>query len=1276
MGLSISRKYQFVEYLGPTTNLADLSVDIVDKIDTIYTIAPDGNGYYSWNAYSGTGLISQLETGKFYLIISRSDNPSYDLYSVSDVALPYNNSIVLTQKFSIFRYNIATPYLLTSSPVGLQQVYTVDIGGVGFLGWGRSGGLFDSLEYDKLYLTITDGSSINIATFPTPTPTNSLTPTPTKTATPTVTPTNTLTPTNTVTPTNTRTPTNTQTPTLTPTTTVTTTATVTPTASQPDICDKILDYEPFFNDVSAIGRKYGGGHIAGYISDQSNLNSAWVLIVAGKDVESSASLVNGSTSLSTLGNLSSYNGLSNQGVAKGIDSSLDNYPAFNYCNLLGITSYNGYTDWYLPSLYELELIYRNFKPTTSTNYTVNSNGANIYSSPIGAGYTVGNPAQSICRTWKTTTLNGMEASQYLSSSVSTNTVNSINFSNGQFSTSSIGSTVLLIRPVRRLLLQTNVTATPTPTNTATPTLTPTVTATNTPTNTPTVTATPTNTVTHTSTATPSATATNTPTVTPTNTPSQTNTPSLTPTITNSPLPVPVGPNTLNYSQCADWNFQDGNVTTVGTNGSASAYNIFDLQGNVKQIMNSNNAGGPSTIDLFGMSYNDGLNTRSNIVSINNMETQSFYRTVGLRIATLANPYNFPYYSTIIDSNNLADIGNNQGGVSYEYMLGQYPVTNCEYAAFLNSVAATDTYGLYSSDMTSDSRGGINRIGVDGSYSYSTKDNMANKPAIYIDYFRAVRYVNWLHNNKPYATTQNTNTTEDGAYTLNGINRPTGFDALLNPINRNSNAKYYIPTINELYKAAFYKRGGTNAGYWTYATQKDIAPSCASSNGVGDGNSTISSYQCDNAIPTPTPTPTNTVTPTKTPTASITATRTPTATPTSTQTPTTTVSPTVTGSPANTPTRTLTPTTTPTNTPTSTLTPSPTSTLPLDINAAHYADATSVSTVGSHGSTSYYGLYDMSGNAGEWVQNNTTVSIRGGAFNADINGISKNNSIPSNALTADFATSFRIATSGDPLGLGAFVTVGDAGNVADPATGLGSVSYPYQINFLLVTNDDYCMFLNSVARTDSRALYDTRMNSGSSRDSIVRYGSQSTYSYISKNLFGNKPVVYVSWLDAARYCNWLHNGATDTSDTESGAYTLGAGIVSAVPKNAGAKYWIPTEDEWYKAAYYNPISVPVPGAYLTYGTNNDNDPGISTINSLLDGQFQIKNVYDAGLLFFADYANNRLCVVRNSDLSSVTYVTGLSGKPRSICFNNQYSLAFVAIEGSSQLERDRCSSYRR
>lgn len=36
--------------------------------------------------------------------------------------------------------------------------------------------------------------------------------------------------------------------------------------------------------------------------------------------------------------------------------------------------------------------------------------------------------------------------------------------------------------------------------------------------------------------------------------------------------------------------------------------------------------------------------------------------------------------------------------------------------------------------------------------------------------------------------------------------------------------------------------------------------------------------------------------------------------------------------------------------------------------------------------------------------------------------------------------------------------------------------------------------------------------------------------------GARPITYVSWFDAARYTNWLHNGQ-GTGDTETGAYTL-------------------------------------------------------------------------------------------------------------------------------------------
>src|ERR1700756_3168122 len=42
-----------------------------------------------------------------------------------------------------------------------------------------------------------------------------------------------------------------------------------------------------------------------------------------------------------------------------------------------------------------------------------------------------------------------------------------------------------------------------------------------------------------------------------------------------------------------------------------------------------------------------------------------------------------------------------GSVSYNYSIGQYDVTVGQYTAFLNAVAATDTYGLYDSGMAAD-----------------------------------------------------------------------------------------------------------------------------------------------------------------------------------------------------------------------------------------------------------------------------------------------------------------------------------------------------------------------------------------------------------------------------------------------------------------------------------------------------------------------------------------------------------------------------------------------
>src|SRR5262245_377235 len=59
-----------------------------------------------------------------------------------------------------------------------------------------------------------------------------------------------------------------------------------------------------------------------------------------------------------------------------------------------------------------------------------------------------------------------------------------------------------------------------------------------------------------------------------------------------------------------------------------------------------------------------------------------------------------------------------GSVSYTYNIGKYEVTAGQYTEFLNSVAVTDTYGLYNTVMSrTDYGSGITQSGSPGSYTY-------------------------------------------------------------------------------------------------------------------------------------------------------------------------------------------------------------------------------------------------------------------------------------------------------------------------------------------------------------------------------------------------------------------------------------------------------------------------------------------------------------------------------------------------------------------------------
>lgn len=183
---------------------------------------------------------------------------------------------------------------------------------------------------------------------------------------------------------------------------------------------------------------------------------------------------------------------------------------------------------------------------------------------------------------------------------------------------------------------------------------------------------------------------------------------------------------------------------------------------------------------------------------------------------------------------------NFGAVSYEYEIGTYEVTNSEYAAFLNSVASTDTHDLYNTDMDGATDavsglqiGGIGRTGSSGSYSYNVLSGFGDRPVNFVSFWDAARFANWLTNGQPTGA-QNSSSTESGMYALGGVTKPTG------PITRQvdfsamNESGFAVSSRDEWVKAAGYSGSPTGApggrdGYWDYPTQSNTVPSISEGN---------------------------------------------------------------------------------------------------------------------------------------------------------------------------------------------------------------------------------------------------------------------------------------------------------------------------------------------------------------------------------------------------------------------------------------------------------------
>ncbi len=501
-----------------------------------------------------------------------------------------------------------------------------------------------------------------------------------------------------------------------------------------------------------------------------------------------------------------------------------------------------------------------------------------------------------------------------------------------------------------------------------------------------------------------------------------------------------------------------------------------------------------------------------------------------------------------------------GRVDSNYGIGKYEITISQYTAFLNAVAASDPYRLYNpSLMTNPINGGITRSGSDGSYVYTPIAGTDQLPITGVSWFDAARFVNWLDNGQPSGASSE-QTTEDGTYTLNGaINGLSSSRNSINP-NTNTSPQFAIPTENEWYKAAFYnpnrKRGADS--YYRYATQSNQAPG----NKIGSDSNQVNYILDANGF--------------------------------------------------------------------------------YSITQQPFVNTTQnyLSPVGSYtGSAGPFGTFDQNGGVWEVLDNGGVnrrdVPLRGGAWTSLASLLQSGYSIAAATESEAVNAGFRIVqlggkqtpergqragqsspkfapasedtspskqplqTNGIELDL---ITVGNPNNQADPLTGFGAVSDTFQISSNVITIGQYTTFLNAVAKRDRNNLFNPMMQRDLNVAGIERLGQPGNYKYRTINNDGDsadRPITYVSWLDAARFANWMSNGQPsgpqNNRTTENGAYNLKQNKGQAPERNAinpntgqAPFFFLPTEDQWYKAAYFSP-ELNDAGGYYLYATQSNTAP---------------------------------------------------------------------------------------
>jgi hypothetical protein len=203
---------------------------------------------------------------------------------------------------------------------------------------------------------------------------------------------------------------------------------------------------------AVIGEPWGGGYFAGYISHTADGVATHALIVAPRETGATGTGYTlttfpqwKTTATTTAGATSEYDGMAN--TAEIVTAGIADHPAAEFCVNLSI---GGFTDWYLPARYELDIAYFNLKPSTANNNT--SYGTNVYAVPRrNSNWSAGFPAQTSIAAFNTTAESFIPSFHWTSTQESA-TQGSITFFDTGVYSANTKTNVARVRAFRRIAL--------------------------------------------------------------------------------------------------------------------------------------------------------------------------------------------------------------------------------------------------------------------------------------------------------------------------------------------------------------------------------------------------------------------------------------------------------------------------------------------------------------------------------------------------------------------------------------------------------------------------------------------------------------------------------------------------------------------------------------------------------------------------------------------------------------------------------------------------------